>query len=65
MAVIQPPMDTYIEQMRGEILHLLQVQMDALQEETFVGLTEEELREYDRRAERIRELAEKVSPQSE
>ena len=65
MAVIQPRMDTHIDQMRGEILHLLQVQMDALEEETFVGLTEDALREYERRADRIHELAEKISPQSE
>ena len=44
---------------------MLQVQMDALEEETFVGLTEEALREYDRRAERIHELAGKMSPRSE
>ena len=45
MAAIQPQMNTHIDEMRWEILHLLHAQMDALQEETFVGLAEEELRQ--------------------
>jgi hypothetical protein len=53
------------QQIRGEILQLLHEQMDALDEGTFVGIQEDKLREYDKRAERIRNLAEKVSAQSE
>lgn len=55
----------HIDQMRREILYLLHVQMNALQEETFGGLTLEERREYDTRADRIHELAKKLSPEAE
>jgi hypothetical protein len=59
-------MDKQLEQqMRGEILQLLHDQMDALQEQTFVGLPEEKLREFDKRAERIHKLAENVGAESE
>jgi hypothetical protein len=53
------------QQIRGEILQLLHDQMDALEEETFVGLPEEKLREFDQRAERIHKLAESVAARSE
>jgi hypothetical protein len=59
-------MDKKLEQqIRGEILQLLHDQMDALQEQTFVGLPEEKLREFDNRAERIHKLAESVGARSE
>jgi hypothetical protein len=53
------------QQIRGEILQLLHDQVDALEEQTFVGLPEEKLREFDRRAERIHKLAESVGVESE
>jgi hypothetical protein len=52
-------------QIRGEILQLLHDQVDALEEQTFVGLPEDKLREFDPRAERIHKLVESVAVQSE
>jgi hypothetical protein len=48
--------DDSIEQLRAELVSLLQKQVEALEAETYVGLTDAELREYDKRQERIRDL---------
>ena len=41
---------------RGEIVRLLQEQLDTLEQITVVRLTDAEWKEYDKRQERIREL---------
>jgi len=54
--------DDSIEQLRAELVSLLQKQVEALEVETYVGLTEAELREYDKRQERIRDLEGSLDP---
>jgi hypothetical protein len=49
--------DDRIEQRRAELVNLLQKQIEALELETYVGLTDTELREYYERQERIRDLS--------
>ena len=44
------------EQLRAELVNLLQKQVEALELETYIGLTDAEIREYYRRQERIRDL---------
>jgi hypothetical protein len=53
-------MGNQVEQYREEMVHLLGEQMDALETETYVGLTDEEFRQYDERQARIHELSEKI-----
>jgi hypothetical protein len=54
--------DDGIEQRRSELVSLLQKQVEALEVETYVGLTDAELREYDKRQERIRDLDGSLDP---
>jgi hypothetical protein len=54
--------DDSIEQLRAELFSLLQKQVEALEVETYVGLTDAELREYDKRQERIRDLDGSLDP---
>lgn len=54
--------DDSIEQLRAELVSLLQKQVEALEVETYVGLTDAELREYDQRQERIRDLDGSLDP---
>jgi hypothetical protein len=52
-------------QVRHELVALLPELMDALEAEKFVGLTDEDARQYQARAARIQELSEKIrEPQS-
>lgn len=46
------------KEVRGELIRLLHEQIDALEQQTFVGLTDTELREYDERQSRIGALYE-------
>jgi hypothetical protein len=54
--------DDSIEQRRAELVSLLQKQVEALEVETYVGLTDAELCEYDKRQERIRDLDGSLDP---
>jgi hypothetical protein len=56
--------DDSIEQLRAALVNLLQKQVEALELETYVGLTDAELREFYKRQERIRDLKASLSPSS-
>jgi ABC-type molybdenum transport system ATPase subunit/photorepair protein PhrA len=56
--------DDSVKQLRAELVTLLQKQVEALELETYVGLTDPELREYYRRQERIRDLKASLYPRS-
>jgi hypothetical protein len=45
------------EKIRNELHELIRAQTEALKAQTFGGLCDEELRDFDRRHERIRELS--------
>jgi hypothetical protein len=49
-----------LEKIRAELLALLRKQIEALELDTFVGLTDLERHEYDARHDRIRELNAKL-----
>ena len=49
-----------LEQIRAEVLALIERQVEALERDTFVGLTDVERYEYDARHDRIRELHAKM-----
>jgi hypothetical protein len=51
-----------IEQLRAELVKLLRKQVEALELETYVGLTDAELREYYSKQERIRDLRASLDP---
>jgi hypothetical protein len=53
--------DCNIERLREEFVELLREQIEALELETYVGLTDAEQRDYVRRQERIRELDATIS----
>jgi hypothetical protein len=53
-----------IEQLRAELVKLLRKQVEALELETYVGLTDAEHREYYSRQERIRDLRASLDPQA-
>jgi hypothetical protein len=53
--------DCNIERLRQEFVQLLREQIEALELETYVGLTDAEQRDYVRRQERIRELDATIS----
>jgi hypothetical protein len=44
------------EKLQGELVRLMEKQAATLRDRTFGGITEEELRDYDERRERIRDL---------
>ena len=53
------------KKLRDELDELLVTQVDALKAETFLGSTDEELRQFDTRGARIHALSEKIrNPQS-
>jgi hypothetical protein len=54
--------DDVIEQLRAELITLLQKQVEALELETYVGLTDSELREYHKRQKRIHNLKASLDP---
>jgi hypothetical protein len=56
--------DDSVEQLRTELVNLLQRQVEALELETYVGLTDAELREFYKRQERIRDLKAGLGPPS-
>lgn len=56
--------DDSVEQLRTELVNLLQRQVEALELETYVGLTGAELREFYERQERIRDLKAGLGPPS-
>jgi hypothetical protein len=45
-----------VKQLRGELVHLIEKQIETLAKETCESLTDTELREYDDRKKRIDEL---------
>jgi hypothetical protein len=49
-----------LEEIRAELIALLQVQIKALERDTFVGLTDIERYQYDARHNRIQELHAKL-----
>ncbi len=49
-----------IEEIRQELLQLFRRQMEALESATFVGMTDEDWREYDERQARIHALSEQL-----
>jgi hypothetical protein len=54
--------DDRIKQLRAELVNLLRKQVEALELETYVGLTDTELREFYKRQERIRDLKASLYP---
>jgi hypothetical protein len=52
-----------IDRLRAELLNLLQQQVEALEVEIYVGLTDRELREFCKRQGRIRDLKASLYPQ--
>ncbi|HKS75239.1 MAG TPA: hypothetical protein VJQ82_18680 [Terriglobales bacterium] len=54
-----------IGRLQAEFVDLLRKQVDALELDVYVGLTESERSQYDRRQERIRELNVKMRESSE
>jgi hypothetical protein len=49
--------DPRLKELRDRLNELLQKQLESLKADTFVGLTEEELRQQDERLHRIREVS--------
>ncbi len=54
-------MEDRVEELRAEFVGLLQKQVEALELEAYVGLTDVERREYYKRQERIRDLDAEMS----
>jgi hypothetical protein len=50
-----------VNQLKAEFVDLLRKQVEALELDTYVGLTDEERSEYHKRQERIRDLDAKMS----
>jgi hypothetical protein len=57
----QGRMEERIEELKAELVDLLQRQIEALELEVYVGLTEGERREYSKRQGRMRELDAEIS----
>ena len=53
-------MESSIKKLQAEFVDLLRKQVEALELDTYVGLTEEERSEYYKRQERIRDLDAKM-----
>jgi hypothetical protein len=49
-------MEDYVKELHAEFIDLLRKQVEALELDTYVGLTDEERNEYYERQERIRDL---------
>ena len=58
-------MEDSVKKLQAEFVDLLRKQVDALELDAYVGLTEEERSEYHERRERIRDLEEKLSGSSD
>jgi hypothetical protein len=58
-------MEDSVKKLQAEFVDLLRKQVDALELDAYVGLTEEERSEYHERQERIRDLEEKLSGSSD
>jgi hypothetical protein len=56
--------DDSVEQLRAELVNLLQKQVAALELQTYVGLTDAELSEFYKRQERIGDLKASLQPPS-
>jgi hypothetical protein len=56
--------DESVEQLRTELVNLLQRQVEALELETYVGLTDPELREFYKRQERLSDVNSSLYPPS-
>jgi hypothetical protein len=54
-----------VNELKAEFVDLLRKQVEALELDTYVGLTEEERSEYYKRQERIRDLDAKMSDSSD
>jgi hypothetical protein len=54
--------DDSVEKLRAELVNLLQRQVEALELETYVGLTDAELCEFYRRQARIRDVKASLYP---
>ena len=55
------PRPELVESLTSEIIRLNDEQVEALQRAAFVGMTDDEAREYDMRADLIAELVKKLS----
>jgi hypothetical protein len=58
-------MESSVKKLQAEFVDLLRKQVEALELDTYVGLTEEERSEYYKRQERIRDLDAKMSEPSD
>ena len=58
-------MEDYVKELHAEFIDLLQKQVEALELDTYVGLTDEERNEYYERQERIRDLDVRMSKSSD
>jgi hypothetical protein len=58
-------MEDRVEELRAEFVDLLQKQVEALEVDTYVGLTDAERREYYKRQERILDLDAEISKSSD
>ena len=54
-------MEDYVKELHAEFIDLLRKQVEALELDTYVGLTDEERNEYYERQERIRDLDVRMS----
>ena len=58
-------MEDYVKELHAEFIDLLRKQVEALELDTYVGLTDEERNEYYERQERIRDLDVRMSESSD
>jgi hypothetical protein len=58
-------MEDSVEEMRAELVYLLRKQVEAQELDAYVGLTDAERSEYNKRQERIRDLDAKISKSSD
>jgi hypothetical protein len=58
-------MEDSVKKLQAEVVDLLRKQVEALELETYVGLTDEERSEYHDRRERIRDLDAKMNESSD
>jgi len=61
MVNTDPPMPDLIESLTSEIIRLNDEQIEALKRAAFLGMTDDESREYDQRGDRIAELVRELS----
>jgi hypothetical protein len=58
-------MEDFVKELKAEFVDLLRKQVEALELDTYVGLTDEERSEYYKRQERILDLDVKMSESSD